>query len=134
MVPRPERPAGSFLTAWRRIAMPIFDMPIFEDSEKAAERQYEQERELTCRIVARRNKLLGVWAADHMGLIGEDAARYAQSIVEAELTERDDEAIVKTVCDDLVARGFPIVERDVREQLQVFSAKARTEVAASCRR
>jgi hypothetical protein len=109
-------------------------MPIFEDCEKAAERKYEQENELKCKIVARRNKLLGVWAADHMGLIGEDAARYALSIVEAELTERDDEAIVKKVCDDLVARGFPIVERDVREQLQVFSAKAGTEVAASCRR
>lgn len=102
-------------------------MPIFEDHEKAAQREFEQDNELAFKIVARRNKLLGIWAAGHMGLIGEDAARYALSIVEAEVTERDDEAIVTKVCDDLVARGFPIVERDVGQQLQVFSAKARAE-------
>jgi hypothetical protein len=69
-----------------------------------------------------------------MGLTGEDAARYALSIVEAELAGRDDKAIVKKVCDDLVTRGFPIVEQDVRQQLQVYSAKARAQLATRCRR
>jgi hypothetical protein len=73
-------------------------------------------------------------AAGHMGLTGEDAARYALSIVEAELAGRDDKAIVKKVCDDLVTRGFPIVEQDVRQQLQVYSAKARAQLATRCRR
>ena len=102
-------------------------MPIFKDRKGAIERKFEGEGELSLKIVARRNKLLGIWAAGHMGLIGEDAARYAMSIVEAGVTDGDDKAIGRRVCGDLVARGFPIVERDVHQQLQVCSTKARAE-------
>jgi hypothetical protein len=109
-------------------------MSIFNEPETADERKLRLDNELAFRIVARRNKLLGIWAAGHMGLTGEDAARYALSLVEAELAERDDEAIVRKVCDDLVARGFPIVERDVRRQLQEYSGQARAEIMTRGRR
>lgn len=109
-------------------------MPIFKNPETAGEHKFGPDNELALKIVARRNKFLGIWAAGHMGLIGEDAARYALSLVETELAERDDKALVRKVCDDLVARGFPIVERDVRRQLQVFSAQARGELMTGGRR
>lgn len=104
-------------------------MPMFEDREKVAERRFEQAKDLAFKIVARRNKLLGLWAASHMGLSSEDAARYAMGIVEAEVAERDDDAIVKKIADDLVTRGYPIVEQDVRAQLRIFSGEARAELA-----
>jgi hypothetical protein len=104
-------------------------MPLFDDRERAAERKFELDNELRFKIRARRNKLLGIWAASHMGLIGEDAARYAMSIVEAELTHPDDEAIVRKICEDLVGRGFPIVEQDVRHRLQELGSEARAQVA-----
>ena len=79
------------------------------------------------KIAARRNKLLGAWAAAHMGLTGEDAACYAMSIVEAGVRGDDEKTIARKVCADLVARGFPIVERDVSHLLHEFLAKARIE-------
>jgi hypothetical protein len=88
-------------------------------------RASEREHDLPPRIAARRNKLLGAWAAAHMGLTGEDAASYAMSIVEA--GAGDDKAIVRKVCGDLVARGFPIVEQDIGHLFQEFSEKARVE-------
>ena len=86
-----------------------------------------RERDLPPRIAARRDKLLGAWAAAHMGLTGEDAASYAMSIVEAGAGGGNDKAIVKKVCGDLVARGFPIIEQDIGRLFQEFSAKARVE-------
>jgi hypothetical protein len=90
-------------------------------------RASERERGLPPRIAARRDKLLGAWAAAHMGLTGEDAASYAMSIVEAGAGGGNDKAIVKKVCGDLVARGFPIVEQDIGRLFQEFAAKARVE-------
>ncbi len=83
---------------------------------------------LAFRIVTRRNKLLGIWTAEHMGLIGEEAARYAIGIVEAGLARRDEASLVATVCRDLVARGFPVVERDIQRQLDIFAAQAHSEL------
>src|ERR1043165_4458365 len=80
--------------------------------------------EETLMKVAHRNKLLGAWAAAHMGLTGEDAACYAMSIMEAGIDRTSDDVLVRNICNDLVARGFPIVEQDVRNQLEKFSAEA----------
>lgn len=103
-------------------------MSIFEDRERAAERKLEQENEFAFKLVARRNKLLGLWAAGHMGLSGTDAARYAMDLVEAGIAKQDDKALTRKITDDLVTRGFPIVERDVQQQLQVLTARARAEL------
>jgi hypothetical protein len=81
------------------------------------------------KLLARRNKLLGLWAAAHMGLCGEDAAGYALSIIAPENAESSDAAIIKKICGDLVGRGFPIVEDDVHRQLLLFAARARAELS-----
>jgi hypothetical protein len=100
-------------------------MAIFEDREKAAERQYVQETELAFKIRAHRNRLLGLWAAGRMGLTGDAASRYAMSLVEAAVGEHDDQVIIKRICDDLVVSGVPAIEQEVREHLQAFAVKAR---------
>lgn len=103
-------------------------MPMFEDREKAAERKFEREQELSFRIRARRNKLLGLWAAGHMGLAGEAARRYAQTVVDAEITEHDDRAVIAKVRDDLIAGGAPISEEHIRGQLVALGAEARAQL------
>ncbi|HXZ01812.1 MAG TPA: DUF1476 domain-containing protein [Stellaceae bacterium] len=103
-------------------------MTMFEDREKAAERKFEREQELGFRIKARRNKLLGLWAAGHMGLAGEAAQRYAQTIVDAEVTGHDDQAIIEKVRDDLIAGGAPTAEEHIRAQLAALGVEARAQL------
>lgn len=103
-------------------------MTMFEDREKAAERKFEREQEFGFRVKARRNKLFGLWAAGHMGLVGEAAARYAQTIVDAEVTSHDDQAIVEKVRDDLVTSGAPIAEPHIHAHLAALGVEARAQL------
>lgn len=103
-------------------------MAIFDDREKAAEHQFVREQELAFRIMARRNKLLGLWAAGKMGLVGDAAAHYALSVVDAEVIEPGDQALVSKVCGDLIARGQPMTEAEVSRHLAVFGAAARAQI------
>ena len=56
----------------------------FDDREKAFENRYARDQETRFRIIARRNKLLGLWAAEHMGITGADADAYARQVVESD--------------------------------------------------
>jgi hypothetical protein len=104
---------------------------MFEDREKAAERQVERERELSFKIAARRNRLIGLWAAGRMGLIGDAADRYARGLVEAAAGEHGDEAIAKRICDDFIARGYIMSASEVALRLTGFAAAARRQILES---
>ena len=106
-------------------------MTLFEDREKAEEHKFEHEQELGFRIIARRNRLLGLWAAAQLGLAGQRAEQYALDIVDAEVTAHGETAVVKQVCDDFRANGFPMTEEEVCRHLTTFAARARNEVTRS---
>lgn len=80
-------------------------------------------RELDSKVLAHRNKLLGLWAAERMGMMSEAAVEYALGLV---LTKKshDDAALVRKVCADMSARGYPIAEEDVRRQLAACTRDA----------
>jgi hypothetical protein len=103
-------------------------MPLFDERKKSAERKFEHDRELTFKIAARRNKLLGLWAAAHLGLTGEKAERYAREIVETEVTGPGEAAVIARICADFAASGFPMTEQEVRRRLDVFRVEARNAV------
>lgn len=103
-------------------------MPMFEDREKAAERKFEREQEFAFRVRARRNKLLGLWAAGHMGLTAEAAQRYAQAVVDAEINGHDDAAVINKVNADLIAGGTPVPCEHVAQQLAELAAVARRQL------
>ncbi len=104
-------------------------MSIVQDRKKANERGSDPEHELELRVAARRNKLLGLWAAERMGMLGDSAVEYALSLVGAEGDKnRNDRAIVKKVCEDMGARGYPINAEAVGRQLAVFASEARAEI------
>jgi len=101
---------------------------MFEEREKVAERRYEREQELAFQIAARRNRLMGLWAAGQMGLTGEAASSYAMALVKAEVTAHGEGEIIAQVCQDLVARGYIMSETEVRHRLASFGTMARRQI------
>jgi len=84
--------------------------------------------ELESKLIAHRNKILGVWAAERMGMMGEVAVEYALGLVGTAAKDRDDTALVKKICADMRARGYPIAENDVGRQLAACADQARAEL------
>lgn len=85
-------------------------------------------QKLDSKLIAHRNKLLGLWAAERMGMMGEAAAEYVLGLVGPEANKnRDDAALVQKICEDMAARGYPVVEDDIRRQLAACAREARAE-------
>jgi hypothetical protein len=103
-------------------------MSIFDEREKAAERNFVREQEVAFRILARRNKLMGLWAAGRMGLEGDAAARYALEVVDAEITEHGDAGLIKKIYGDLISRGLLVTETEIGDRLVMFGARARAQI------
>ncbi|HZS81432.1 MAG TPA: ATPase inhibitor subunit zeta [Stellaceae bacterium] len=107
-------------------------MPRVARGEPVFEKQ-SGDLDFSLRIMLRRNKLFGLWAAAHMGRWGEAAARYVMEIIDAALAGTADDAIVARVRGELVERGFPIAEQQVREQLELCASRAFHELAKELR-
>ncbi len=75
-------------------------MSTFDKREKGFESKYVHEQEIAFKAMARRNKLLGLWAAEKMGLAGEAAAAYAKEVVKADFDEPGDEDVFRKVFGD----------------------------------
>jgi len=91
-------------------------MTTFDDREKAFEHKFEHDLELQFKARARKNKLLGLWAAGLMGKTGADAENYARDIVMADFEKPGDHDVVHTLIHDLAAAGKPTEEHTIRRQ------------------
>jgi hypothetical protein len=80
-------------------------MTTFDDRENAFEAKFAHDSEMQFRAEARRNKLLGLWAADLLGKSGDDAAAYAVEVVSADFDEPGDEDVVRKVVADLAGKA-----------------------------
>jgi len=80
-------------------------MTTFDDRENAFENKYKHDEELRFRVEARRNKLLGLWAAELMGKTGDEAAAYAKEVIAADFQEAGDEDVLRKVAADLGDRA-----------------------------
>src|SRR3546814_19934800 len=78
-------------------------MSAFDDRGRAHEAKFARDQEVEFRITARRNRLLGEWAAERMGLTPEATDAYAQAVVQADFEEAGDEAVIRTLAGDLTA-------------------------------
>ena len=99
----------------------------FDDREKAFETKFAKEQDLAFRIAARRNRLLGQWAASLMGLTKEETDAYAKAVVQADFEEAGDEDVIRKVLGDLVSAGVDIDESRVRQALSDKAAEARRQ-------
>jgi hypothetical protein len=104
-------------------------MAQFDDREKAQEAKFARDGELRFKAEARRNRLLGLWAAEHMGLSGEHAKSYAAEVVSADFAEAGDEDVFRKVSADLKAKGSPVSEDMIRAKMAELAAVAREQVA-----
>jgi hypothetical protein len=102
-------------------------MTTFDERERAFEAKYARDEELAFRISARRNRLLGEWAADLMHLTPAEREAYAKSVVQADFEESGDEDVVRKVLGDLVQAGVDADDSLVRAALSEKAAEARRQ-------
>ena len=106
-------------------------MTDFRDREKGEERKYAMDAETAFRVAARRNRLLGHWAAEKMGLTAEETEAYAKAVVQADFEEAGDEDVIRKVLGDLTGAGCDIDEAAVRAALEEKSVEARRQLMCS---
>jgi hypothetical protein len=106
-------------------------MTTFDDRERAFETKYARDQDMQFRIVARRNKLLGHWAANLMGLSQAEADAYASDVIRADFEEAGDEDVIRKVVGDLTSAGIDCDEAKVREALAHKSVEARRQLMES---
>ena len=103
-------------------------MSTFDDRERAEEARYALNQETQFKVMARRNKLLGLWAADLMGLPGSDAEAYAKTVVLSDLEEPGDEDVFRKVRSDFDTAGIDRTDARIREQMAELLPVAREQV------
>lgn len=103
-------------------------MTQFDDRERAFETKFAHDEQMNFRIVARRNRLLGEWAARKMGLSEEETASYAKDVVRADFEEAGDEDVVRKVLGDLTAAGVEIGDEEIREALAHKLVEAKRQI------
>jgi hypothetical protein len=108
-------------------------MASFEDREKGFERKFALDEELKFKATARRNRLLGLWAAEQMGLIGGDAQAYAREVIKADLAEPGDEDVFRKIRADFDAKGVSQSDHQIRRQLSDFMAAAVSQIEAEAK-
>ena len=99
-------------------------MTTFDNRKDAAEKKFAHDAELQFKASARRNKLLGLWAAEQLGKAGADAEAYAKSVVMAEFEEAGDDDVVRKVRADLDAAGVAVSDHVIRRTMDELMAKA----------
>lgn len=103
-------------------------MTTFDDRERAFEAKYARDEEVQFRIIARRNRLLGEWAARQMGLSEAEAESYAKDVVRADFEAAGDQDVVRKVLGDLTAAGVNCDEGKVNEALRNKEVEARRQI------
>ncbi|WOE74636.1 DUF1476 domain-containing protein [Alterisphingorhabdus coralli] len=102
----------------------------FSDREKAFENKMARDEEVEFRITARRNKLLGQWAAEKMSLTQEESEAYAKSVVHADFEEAGDEDVVRKLLGDLTDAGVAIDDAAIRAAMDEQMVEARRQFEA----
>jgi hypothetical protein len=105
-------------------------MVSFDDRKKGQEAKFAHDAELRFRAEARRNKLLGLWAAELMGLSADAAKAYAAEVVAADFEEAGDEDVFRKVSGDIKAKGLPVGDDAIRQKMASLTEVAREQLLA----
>ena len=101
----------------------------FDDRRKGQEGKFAHDAELRFKAEARRNKLLGLWAAEHMGLSEEHAKEYAAQVVASDFEEAGDEDVFRKIQGDLKAKGASVSDDMIRKKMVELVQTARDQVS-----
>lgn len=103
-------------------------MPSFDERERAYENKFAHDAELRFKAQARRNKLLGLWAAGMMGKTGPDAEAYAQEVVKADLEEAGEEDVFRKIRADFDAASIDQSDHQIRRQMAELLVEAAEQI------
>ena len=103
-------------------------MSTFDRREEAFEKKFAHDEELNFRAIARRNKLLGLWAAEKLGKTGEAASIYASAVIAAEVGESGDEGVFQLIRKDFDAAGVSQSDHQIRRTMDELLTQARSEI------
>lgn len=103
-------------------------MTTFDDREKGFETKYALDQEQEFKATARRNKLLGLWAAEKMGLSSESAGQYAAAVVRADFEQPGEEDVFRKVAGDFKGSGLTVSEGELRSKMDELGSIAREQI------
>ncbi len=105
-------------------------MGSFDERDQAFENKFAHDKELMFKASARRNKLLGLWAAEKLGKQGDDIDAYAKEVVLADFEEPGDDDVLRKVAGDLKEAGIEITDQEVRYEMDRLMVLAKQQVLA----
>jgi hypothetical protein len=105
-------------------------MTTFDDREHGYERKFAEDEALEFKATARRNRLLGLWGGELMGLEDQHLQDYAAAIVRSEVNAPDEEDVLRRVLGDLIGAGLKVTEGQVRGKMHELLAIARSQIQA----
>ena len=108
-------------------------MTNFEDREKGFERKFAHDEELKFRATARRNRLLGLWAAELMGVTGEAAQNYAREVIKADLIEPGEEDLFRKLRGDFDAKGVSQSDHQIRRKMADLMGVAVSQIESEAK-
>jgi len=103
-------------------------MTTFDEREQNFEKKFKHDQELRFKTIARRNKLLGLWAAARLGLGGAEAEAYAKTVVEAEFAQAGGAGVRDKVLKDLSAKGIATSPAEVEREMERLLATAKEQL------
>jgi hypothetical protein len=106
-------------------------MTTFDKREEGFEKKFALDEEQKFKAEARRNKLLGLWAAEKLGITGDAANAYAKEVVAADFEEDGERDAIHKVLKDLIAKGEAITEGDIRAKMSELLVEAVAQVKAA---
>jgi len=106
-------------------------MTTFDKREEGFEKQFAHDEELKFKAMARRNKLLGLWAAEKLGFTGADADAYAKEVVMSDFEEAGDHDVFRKVRKDFDAKGVAQSDEQIRQAMEQLLAQAVAQIRAS---
>ncbi|AOG05290.1 MAG: DUF1476 domain-containing protein [Bosea sp. (in: a-proteobacteria)] len=105
-------------------------MTTFDQRKDAFENKFAHDEELRFKATARRNKLLGLWAAEKLGKAGADADAYAKAVVVADFEEAGDDDVLRKVRGDFAAGGVSVGDDEIRRVMGELLIRAAEEIQA----
>jgi hypothetical protein len=105
-------------------------MSTFDKREEGFEKKFALDEEQKFKAEVRRNKLLGLWAAEKLGLSGDAATAYSKEVVAADFEEAGDQDVQNKVVKDFAAKGVAVTAAEVRVKMDELMAQAAAQVKA----
>ena len=108
-------------------------MTTFDDRENAFERKFAHDEELQFRAKARRDKLLGLWAAEKLGLAGAEAEAYARAVVEADIQSPRGQGAFRKLRADFDTKGVQQSDHQIQRRMEELMEQAITQIRSEVR-